>query len=560
MGERKYSTIQQHEPLRIPSTWSHQERRFVAQLEEILDDMYRRFNRIKLSDLGSELKETVVSSADGVENMETQVSHANEQIKAVSDQQSDLTERLSSTESKTEEAIARIDLTYESILQQIIQNGETMTQINATVDGIDAWSKDTEGNLADLLLAANAIKAQVSSVEGDVGKMLLTNDEFRTTLQSGDTVLSEIRQRQDEISQIVYDGNGTIGALTVKADDITGKITSAENKISQLMVKTDGMIYTLEQDSEALALFEVNQQHMLTQIGSAASSIGSIEVTANAITQKVEDVSKGVGQFQVTADRISGSVQDLDGRVGKMELTSDQFKTTITGLDGRVGKLELTDDQFKTTITGLDGRVGELELRSDSFDVAIGKDGLGGKISMIEGLLQLEAEAGGNTVSVKLDAMDDAIELKADTTYVDKLVADSISAATGSFGSLLAGYVKTKELEAVKASFDELLAGYVTTKDFEAVEGWTENFSSRNIDADVIGCGQGNFDELVVNLLNGENCVWASKTVMTGIQSITQNKRFLTLMKGDGTTVTLDIVTDVSITPSRSTIDYLAKN
>lgn len=518
MGERKYSTIQQHEPLRIPSTWSHQERRFVAQLEEILDDMYRRFNRIKLSDLGSELKETVVSSADSVENMETQVNQANEQIKAVSDQQSDLTERLSSTESKTEEAIARIDLTYESILQQIIQNGETMTQINATVDGIDAWSKDTEGNLADLLLAANAIKAQVSSVEGDVGKMLLTNDEFRTTLQSGDTVLSEIRQRQDEISQIVYDGNGTIGALTVKADNITGKITSAENKISQLMVKTDGMIYTLEQDSEALALFEVNQQHMLTQIGSAASSIGSIEVKTDRITEKVEDVRKGVAQWQVTVELIEGEVQALDGRTGK------------------------------------------LELRSDNFDVAIGKEGLGGRISVLEGLLQLEAEAGGNTVSVKLDAMDNAIELKADTTYVDKLVADSISAATGSFGSLLAGYVKTKELEAVKASFDELLAGYVKTEDFESVEGWTENFSSRNISADVIGCGQGDFDELVVNLLNGENCGWASKTVMTGIQSITQNKRFLTLMKGDGTTVTLDIVTDVSITPRTSTIDYLAKN
>lgn len=540
MGERKYSTIQQHEPLRIPSTWSHQERRFVAQLEEILDDMYRRFNRIKLSDLGSELKETVVSSADSVENMETQVNQANEQIKAVSDQQSGLTERLSSTESKTEEALARIDLTYESILQQIIQNGETMTQINATVDGIDAWSKDTEGNLAELLVAANGIKGQVTSVEGNVGKLLLGSEEFRTTLQNGDTVLSEIEQLQDQINLKVNDANGATGRLSVKADSITQKIESADDRISQLVVKTDGMTYTLEQAGETLALFDVNQQHMLTQIGSATSSIGSLEVTANAITQKVEDVKKGVGQFQVTADSIKGSVTDLTGRVGDLELTSDQFQTTITGLDGRVGNLELTDDQFQTTITGLDGRVGSLELRSNSFDVAIGKDGLGGKISMIEGLLDLKVEGGGNTVSVRLDAFDNSISLKADTTYVNELVA--------------------QEINAVKGSFDTLLAGYVKTSDFESVEGWTENFSSRNISADVIGCGQGDFDELVVNLLNGENCGWASKTVMTGIQSITQNKRFLTLMKGDGTTVTLDIVTDVSITPRTSTIDYLAKN
>lgn len=520
MGERKYSTIQQHEPLRIPSTWSHQERRFVAQLEEILDDMYRRFNRIKLSDLGSELKETVVSSAGSVENMETQVNQANEQIKAVSDQQSGLTERLSSTESKTEEAIARIDLTYESILQQIIQNGEVMTGINQTVDGIDAWSKDTEGNLAELLVAANGIKGQVTSVEGNVGKLLLDSDEFRTTLSQGDTVLSEIEQLQDQINLKVNDANGTMGMLSVKADSITQKIESADNRVSQLVVKTDGMTYTLEQAGETLALFDVNQQHMLTQIGSAASSIGSLEVTANTITQKVEDVSKGVGQFQVTADSIKGSV---------------------TALDGRVGELELTSERFGTTITGLDGRVGSLELRSNSFDVAIGKDGLGGKISMIEGLLDLKVEGGGNTVSVRLDAFDKSISLKADTTYVDKLVA--------------------QEINAVKGSFDTLLAGYVKTSDFESVEGWTENFSSRNISADVIGCGQGDFDELVVNLLNGENCGWTSKTVLVSRGNLTVNKRYLTLMKGDGTTVTLDVVTDVSLSNSRSeTINYLAKN
>ena len=234
------------------------------------------------------------------------------------------------------EDYANIDINIDQILAQIHQNGEVMTEINATVDGIDAWSKDTEGNLADLLVTANGIKAQVTDVEGNVGQLLLDSDEFRTTLQNGDTVMSEIRQLQDEISQTVNDANGTIGALTVKADSITGKITSADNRISQLVVKTDGLTYTLEQNSETLALFDVNQQHMLTQIGSAASSIGSLEVTANAITQKVEDVRKGVGQFQVTADSIKGSVTALDGRVGSLELTADGLKTTIKGkVDGK---------------------------------------------------------------------------------------------------------------------------------------------------------------------------------------------------------------------------------
>ena len=339
------------------------------------------------------------------------------------------------------EDYANIDINIDQILAQIHQNGEVMTEINATVNGIDAWSKDTEGNLAELLVTANGIKAQVTDVEGNVGQLLLDSDEFRTTLQNGDTVLSQIRQTQDEISQTVNDANGSIGALTVKADSITGKITSADNRISQLVVKTDGLTYTLEQNSETLALFDVNQQHMLTQIGSAASSIGSLEVTANAITQKVEDVNKGVAQIKVKADQI--------------------------------------------------------EL----------------------------------TVKGKVDGKD---------------IASTIN--------------QTAQSVLIQASKIDL-KGYVKMEDFEAVTGWTESFTGHSISADYITCGTGDFDDLVFGTLAGENCSWKSKSVLVSRGNLTVNKRYLTLMKGDGTTVTLDVVTDVSLANSRSeTINYLGKD
>lgn len=60
----KYATIQQHEPLRVPESWGTQEKRFVAQLEEILDDIYRRFGRLKETDLGGALRKTI-SDAEG---------------------------------------------------------------------------------------------------------------------------------------------------------------------------------------------------------------------------------------------------------------------------------------------------------------------------------------------------------------------------------------------------------------------------------------------------------------------------------------------------------------
>lgn len=52
----KVNSIQQHAPLVIPENWNGQEKRLVIQLEEILDDIYRRFGRLRLSDFSGETR------------------------------------------------------------------------------------------------------------------------------------------------------------------------------------------------------------------------------------------------------------------------------------------------------------------------------------------------------------------------------------------------------------------------------------------------------------------------------------------------------------------------
>lgn len=59
-------TIKQHEPLRVPDGWGQQERRFVLQLEDLFDDIYKSFSRITLDDLQKDLRMSIISSADGV--------------------------------------------------------------------------------------------------------------------------------------------------------------------------------------------------------------------------------------------------------------------------------------------------------------------------------------------------------------------------------------------------------------------------------------------------------------------------------------------------------------
>ena len=62
MSEYKRAMIRGHEPLRVPSKWTGEDRAFVIQLERILDDIYSRFGRIGLKDLSPELQELIVDS------------------------------------------------------------------------------------------------------------------------------------------------------------------------------------------------------------------------------------------------------------------------------------------------------------------------------------------------------------------------------------------------------------------------------------------------------------------------------------------------------------------
>lgn len=79
MGD--YKTIQQHEPLRVPSKWTAEERKLIVQLEEILDDLYRRFNRLRLQDMGQDLRNQLVSTFDGVKTNRTAIEQTSEQIR-----------------------------------------------------------------------------------------------------------------------------------------------------------------------------------------------------------------------------------------------------------------------------------------------------------------------------------------------------------------------------------------------------------------------------------------------------------------------------------------------
>lgn len=55
----KYSTIQQHQPLRVPEGWSRQEKALIVQLDETFDDIYRRFGRLRMEDMSKSFRKQI---------------------------------------------------------------------------------------------------------------------------------------------------------------------------------------------------------------------------------------------------------------------------------------------------------------------------------------------------------------------------------------------------------------------------------------------------------------------------------------------------------------------
>lgn len=133
-----YNTIQQHEPLRVPPEWNTGERRLIAQLEEILDDIYRRFGRLRIEDLGKKLKKTITDAEGNIAELEQTAES--------------LTGRVSDAEGNI------------TTLQQ------TATSITAKVDGMSVGGRNliknsgatisrTNYNLADYDFGSNAPQA-----------------------------------------------------------------------------------------------------------------------------------------------------------------------------------------------------------------------------------------------------------------------------------------------------------------------------------------------------------------------------------------------------------------
>ena len=128
-----YTTYQQHEPLRAPAGWSAQEKRFVAQLEELFDDIYKRYNRLRMEDMSPAFRKSFTQiMEDGTElrhDLDITAAGLSAEITRASTAEGSLSSSISGTASAMELTFKKIGASgYTATgITTITENGITVT-------------------------------------------------------------------------------------------------------------------------------------------------------------------------------------------------------------------------------------------------------------------------------------------------------------------------------------------------------------------------------------------------------------------------------------------------
>ena len=495
MSEKKYSTIQQHEPLRTPAGWSLQEKRFVAQLEEVLDDIYRRFGRLKMSDLGPALKNTVMESSDGVKNMRTEILQTAEKIELKADKTivDDLGEKVSTfstTISQTaeeikllarKEALDALTGKVEKAETSITQTAEAISMI-ATKEELDALGNTISEHGTFFQQTAEKIEAKASQTDlndlGDkVGKhettisqtaeaisLIATEEELNalkgTVSQKGTfftQTAEEFRQKAslsdfNELGEEVSKHETTISQT---ADKIALIATDAEWNELKGTVAENGTFFT--QTSDKIALIATAAE--LDELGNTVSEKGTFfaqtagkialiatEAELNALGSTVGEKGTFVTQTAAALEQKAEKqvVDPLVGKVSSFETTIKQTSDAIA-LIATEAELNALGQSLGTKGTFFAQTVESISVKASKEVVDHILDGTTGVPKVLNSTMTIDANGirmTGGVISLSAEtslllSSGGKVDINGASGSIDLGSGSQISADNGSFKALL---------------------------------------------------------------------------------------------------------------------------
>ena len=192
----EYSTMQQYQPFRIPQGWNTQERKLILQVEETFDDIYRRFGRLKLSDMGEEFRVSYSAIGDGVN-------------------------RLTGEVDEIESTVSAIDADISGFNIRMADAEGNITTLQGTASGLQSRVSDAEGNISTLTQIATGLQSRVTDAEGNISVLTQTATSLTSRIGDAEGNISGISQRADDIELAVADKYGQVSGIDINSSGVT---------------------------------------------------------------------------------------------------------------------------------------------------------------------------------------------------------------------------------------------------------------------------------------------------------------------------------------------------
>lgn len=303
------------------------------------------------------------------------------------------------------------------------------------------------------------------------------------------------------------------------------KITIGD-KTATLQSQVADLIASATHTFERLTIYQnrFEEDEELIQLNAAVIQLNAEHIQENADTI-IEHAQWILNQAELI--ELKANQDDMDKAVLRLDAAESALTAQADTITAQGQLIQANADNIEANAQSIIAQANEITLKAAQDDL----EKVVIRLDSAEGALTAQAEE---------------IHLKADKTYVEELFAEAIKTDELESGILeVLSYADIPYITAVGMSVQDL---YLTN--------WLE---ARSADIEELIAADAMFTALNTTGLSvdGTAATWEERTVLTGIGTISQSKRFLNLALADGGSVQLDVVTDVSITPTTGYIKYL---
>lgn len=314
----------------------------------------------------------------------------------------------------------------------------------------------------------------------------------------------------------------------------------------------DGSISAINIGDKVRIVSDPNGVNLLMVCSKMVIDLVDPENSEYTFGEKPRTLTEGIASTKKDVNNLSGR-----GGGGGRKSLEEEMQDII-----RWAKINV--DEANAQILLSTGEIDNLKKRTNQAEIAI--DGVEASIVLhAESINDLEGLM--TQAEIDINGLEAAVKIKANQTAVDALTG-RVSTAESTL-TVQAGQISTKvSKDGVSSAINQTeqsvlikaskinLSGYVTASELAAEMAAIDNLTSGVTEASVLKATMLNCTSIF--MFQNSAVSWGSKSVLTGV-TLTQSKNVAKVRGVDGSEITLNYVTNVTPSPSSSTLQYLTK-